>query len=78
MKMKLQGMPAEEFQEQKNSLQKKWLEADKNLKDEVSRFISHINSGHWDFLRSKSSNPLIVGRPSIPLQMKMTRRLSRT
>ena len=58
-------MPTDEFQEQKNSLQKKWLEADKNLNDEVSRFISHINTGHWDFLRSKSSIPLIVGQPSL-------------
>lgn len=55
MKGKLEGLPAEEFEEQKNSLQKKWLEADKNLNDEVSRFISHINTGHLDFLRSTSS-----------------------
>jgi len=53
MKSKLETMSDEEFAEQKGGLQKKWLEADKNLNDEVSRFISHVNSGHWDFLRSK-------------------------
>lgn len=55
MKGKLESMSAEEFEEQKNSLSKKLLEADKNLNDEVGRFTSHINTGHWDFLRSMLS-----------------------
>lgn len=59
MKEKIETMPDAEFQEQKDSLRRKWLEADKNLKDEVSRFIGHVNSGHFDFLRSEfSSTPL--------------------
>lgn len=53
MKIKLETMGEEEFNDHKSSLEKKWLEADKNLADEASRLLVHINSGQWDFLRSK-------------------------
>lgn len=55
MKATIEDMTEEEFAEQKSGLEKKWLEAEKNLSDETSRFITHVNSGHWDFLRSKYS-----------------------
>ncbi|KAF8892443.1 Metalloenzyme, LuxS/M16 peptidase-like protein [Infundibulicybe gibba] len=47
----ISGMSEDEFREQKSGLEKRWLEADKNLADEAGRFVSHINTGHWDFLR---------------------------
>jgi insulysin len=52
MKGTIKTMSDEEFAEQKNGLEKKWLEAEKSLADETSRFTVHVNSGHWDFLRS--------------------------
>lgn len=55
MKEKIEAMTEAEFQEQKDGLQRKWLEADKNLNDEVSRFVAHVNSGQLDFLRSEFS-----------------------
>ena len=54
MKIKLEGMTEEEFETHKSGLQKKWLEADKNLAEEVARFLFHVNTGHFDFLRSES------------------------
>lgn len=53
MKEKIDTMSEEEIEQQKSSLKRKWLEADKNLNDEVGRFIAHINTGHWDFLRNE-------------------------
>lgn len=56
MKNKLEEMTNEEFQTHKSGLEKKWLETDKNLGDEVARFLFHVNTGHWDFLRSEYSS----------------------
>ncbi len=53
MKTKLEEMSDEEFSSHKSSLQKKWLEANKNLAEEVSKYLVHINTGQWDFLRSE-------------------------
>lgn len=53
MKATIETMSEEEFAEQKNGLEKKWLEAEKNLADETSRFIGQISTGHWDFLRGE-------------------------
>ncbi|KAF8798143.1 hypothetical protein BYT27DRAFT_7124234 [Phlegmacium glaucopus] len=53
MKPKLEEMTDEEFESQKSGLGKKWLEADKNLIEEASRLLTHITSGHLDFLRNE-------------------------
>lgn len=53
MESKLEEMTDEEFESQKSGLGKKWLEADKNLVEEASRLLTHITSGHLDFLRSR-------------------------
>ena len=55
MKTKLEEMTDEEFRLQMTGLEKKWLEADKNLFEEASRLVDHITSGHLDFLRCKCS-----------------------
>ncbi|EAU88742.1 insulin-degrading enzyme [Coprinopsis cinerea okayama7 len=54
MKERLATMSDEEFAEHKKSLERKWLEVDKNMNDEASRFISQINSGQLDFLRNEN------------------------
>jgi insulysin len=54
MKSTIEAMSDEVFAEQRSGLEKKWLEIDKNLADEHSRFAAQINSGHWDFLRRMS------------------------
>ncbi|KDR81747.1 hypothetical protein GALMADRAFT_58881 [Galerina marginata CBS 339.88] len=61
MKDKLEGMTDDEFHQHKNGLEKKWLEADKNLADEVGRFLVHVNSGHWDFLRNEKDAVFLTG-----------------
>lgn len=53
MKTKLEGMSEEEFASHRSGLQKKWLEANKNLAEEVSKYLVFINNGQWDFLRSE-------------------------
>lgn len=53
MKTKIEDMSEEEFNTHKHGLTKKWTEAEKNLAEEVSHFLTHINSGQWDFLRSE-------------------------
>ena len=58
MKIKLEEMTDEEFESHKTGLEKKWLEADKNLNEEASRLLSQITSGHLDFLRRRCSHPL--------------------
>lgn len=55
MKTKLEEMSEEEFETQKSGLEKKWLEADKNLVEEASRLLNQITSGHLDFLRRRWS-----------------------
>jgi len=47
----MEEMTDEEFRSQMTGLEKKWLEADKNLFEEASRLVDHITSGHLDFLR---------------------------
>ncbi|KAF8163442.1 Metalloenzyme, LuxS/M16 peptidase-like protein [Crassisporium funariophilum] len=59
MKGKIEEMTDEEFQVQKTGLEKKWLEADKNLAEEVSKFVVQINSGHWDFFRHQKDAELL-------------------
>ncbi|KAF8965197.1 Metalloenzyme, LuxS/M16 peptidase-like protein [Flammula alnicola] len=59
MKTKLEEMTEEEFRSHRNGLEKKWLEADKNLAEEVSKYLVHINSGHWDFFRSEKDAALL-------------------
>ena len=55
MKNKLEEITDEEFRSQMTGLEKKWLEADKNLYEEASRLVDHITSGHLDFLRCRCS-----------------------
>ena len=55
MKAKLEEMTDEEFRSHMTSLEKKWLEADKNLFEEASRLVDHITSGHLDFLQRRCS-----------------------
>ncbi|RDB21223.1 hypothetical protein Hypma_011756 [Hypsizygus marmoreus] len=59
MKTTIEGMTDAEFAEQKSGLEKKWLEAEKNLADETARFVNHINTGHWDFLRKENDARLL-------------------
>lgn len=68
MKSTLEDMSAEEFEQQKDGLEKKWSEVDKNLAEETSRFVTHIMTGQYDFLRSKpfqfdSSLSILTPRP---------------
>jgi insulysin len=53
MKTKLEEMTEAEFLSHRSSLQKKWLEANKNLAEEISKYLVHVNTGHWDFFRSE-------------------------
>ncbi|KXN92195.1 Insulin-degrading enzyme [Leucoagaricus sp. SymC.cos] len=62
MRSKLEEMSEEELEEHKTSLKKKWLEVQKNLAEESSRFQAHVTSGHWDFLRRYEDAELL---PSI-------------
>ncbi|KAF9469217.1 Metalloenzyme, LuxS/M16 peptidase-like protein [Collybia nuda] len=59
MKGAIENMSDVEFAEHKNGLEKKWLEAEKSLADETSRFSVHVNSGHWDFLRNENDAQLL-------------------
>lgn len=54
MKEKLESLSVDEFESHRSGLEKKWLEVSKNLGEEFSKYMVHVNSGHWDFLRSKS------------------------
>lgn len=56
MRGTIEAMNDTEFEQQKLGLERKWLEADKNLGDEVGRFMAQVQSGHWDFLRSEFLN----------------------
>jgi insulysin len=53
MQTRLEEMSDEEFGSQTTGLEKKWLEADKNLVEEASRLLNQITSGHLDFLRRR-------------------------
>jgi insulysin len=52
MQAQLETMPDEEFASHRSSLEKKWLEANKNLPEEFARYLIQVKTGHWDFLRS--------------------------
>ncbi|KAF5347143.1 hypothetical protein D9757_013657 [Collybiopsis confluens] len=52
MRGNIEGMTLEMFEEHKTGLDKKWREEDKNLGEELSRFLAHVNSGHLDFYRN--------------------------
>jgi len=52
MKEKLETMSDAEFVSYRSGIEKKWLEADKNLGEETIRYFLQVQSGHWDFLRS--------------------------
>lgn len=54
MKDAIEQMSDNAFQEYKTGLEKRWLEADKNLTEEATRFLAHISNGQLDFLRSMS------------------------
>lgn len=56
MKFELEEMADEVFESHKTGLEKKWLEADKNLNEEASRLLTQIATGHLDFLRRRCSN----------------------
>lgn len=51
MKAHIEKMTPETFEEQKVGLDKAWREEHKNLSEEASSFMAHINSGHLDFYR---------------------------
>ncbi|KAJ7632954.1 Metalloenzyme, LuxS/M16 peptidase-like protein [Roridomyces roridus] len=59
MKTTIEEMSPEEFEEHKESLKKRWLEAEKNLSEEASRFALHVTNGQWDFLRSEKDAAFI-------------------
>lgn len=52
MKGKLETMSDLEFASHRSSVEKKWLEADKNLAEEVASYSTQVESGQWDFFRS--------------------------
>src|SRR6266550_2491944 len=54
MKETIEDMSGSAFQEYKTGLEKRWLEADKNLTEEASRFMVYISNGQLDFIRSTS------------------------
>lgn len=54
MKDAIDQMSDNAFQEYKTGLEKKWLEADKNLAEEANRFMVDISNGQLDFLGSTS------------------------
>ena len=51
MKTMIEEMKDEEFEEQKNGLQKKLTEKVKTIGEETNIFWSHIDSGYLDFFR---------------------------
>ncbi|KAH9857197.1 insulin-degrading enzyme [Lenzites betulinus] len=59
MDEKLETMSAEEFQEHKSALQKRWREAPKNLGEEVNRYWSHVEHGYLDFHRRNNDADLL-------------------
>jgi insulysin len=53
MKTVIEEMGAEEFEQQKAGLEKKWTEAPKNLREETSKHWTHVGRGTLDFFRSE-------------------------
>ena len=56
MKGVLTEMSDEEFEQQKQGLEKNWSEVPKNMSEEVNRYWAHIDSGYLDFLRREFSH----------------------
>ncbi|KAJ7256509.1 Metalloenzyme, LuxS/M16 peptidase-like protein [Mycena haematopus] len=59
MKVTIEDMTPEVFAEHKESLKKRWTEAEKNLTEEVSRLAVYVTNGQWDFLRSQKDAEFI-------------------
>ncbi|KAF9482803.1 insulin-degrading enzyme [Pholiota conissans] len=59
MKTKLEEMTKEEFAIHRTSLQKKWREANKNLAEEVSKYLGQVTNGHHDFYRREKDATLL-------------------
>ncbi|KAF8623490.1 hypothetical protein AX15_006273 [Amanita polypyramis BW_CC] len=59
MKDAIEQMDDTAFQEYKTGLEKRWLEADKNLTEEATRFMVHISNGQLDFLRGENDARLL-------------------
>lgn len=59
MKEKLATMPVDEFAEHQRSLEKKWLEVDKNLDDEMVRYVVQLKSNHLDFFRDEKDAAIL-------------------
>ncbi|KAF5373799.1 hypothetical protein D9758_000838 [Tetrapyrgos nigripes] len=59
MKSRIEEMTPEAFEEQKSGLEKKWRERYKNLTEEASTFMTHINSGHFDFYRNTTDADML-------------------
>ncbi|KAF8205797.1 Metalloenzyme, LuxS/M16 peptidase-like protein [Mycena galopus ATCC 62051] len=52
-------MTPEIFAEHKESLKKRWTEAEKNLTEEVTRLAVYVTNGQYDFLRSEKDAKFI-------------------
>ncbi|CAK5265298.1 unnamed protein product [Mycena citricolor] len=59
MKATLEAMTPEVFDEHKESVRRRWTEAEKNLKDEMARLAIHATTGHVDFLRNEKDAQFI-------------------
>ncbi|KAL1720055.1 Metalloenzyme, LuxS/M16 peptidase-like protein [Schizophyllum commune] len=59
MQKTIEEMTPEVFEEQKDGLKRKWLEADKNLAEETARYNTHITTGQYDFLRYERNAELL-------------------
>ncbi|KAJ7074118.1 Metalloenzyme, LuxS/M16 peptidase-like protein [Mycena amicta] len=60
MKTTIEEMSPETFAEHKESVRKRWTEAEKNITEEVTRLASHVISGHYDFLRNEKDAAYIA------------------
>ncbi|KAJ7311450.1 Metalloenzyme, LuxS/M16 peptidase-like protein, partial [Mycena albidolilacea] len=61
MKATIEEMTPEIFAEHKESLKKRWTEAEKNMTEEASRFSVHVINGQLDFLRNEKDAEFIEG-----------------
>ncbi|KAF7363794.1 Insulin-degrading enzyme [Mycena sanguinolenta] len=60
MKTTIEEMTPEVFAEHKESVKKRWTEAEKNLTEEVTRLAVHVTNGQWDFLRNEKDAEFIA------------------
>lgn len=63
MRTKIEEMPAEEFEAQKQGLARQWSEKVKNLREETNRFWKYFEAGHLDFLRREYSTAPVFLAP---------------